>query len=162
MADEPVYSMLSGKCSSGFVLSGFPAPNCDMQDYYNYAGCSDCFCTAVLGSYTYGLNPNRTYNYSSGMSDGILGIEPGYTSSGNTYSFIHNLDYACNGGNTDQKWLMVYEGCSGGFLATAPGTQGNFPTTGWTMHSDTLSLYRDCVGCGANDPASFNLTFTCL
>jgi hypothetical protein len=142
---------------ASFVLSNFPAPNCDMQDYYNYAGCSDCFCSAVDGIFQAG-NPNGTYTYTADSGEGIDGPGPGYIKG--QWLFIHNLNYSCNGGNSEEKWLLVKLGCDSDILATAPGTQGNFPTTGWTMTSAALSLYRNCVGCGANDPVSFNLTFT--
>jgi hypothetical protein len=78
--------------------------------------------------------------------------------------FIHNLDYYCNGGSSEEKWLLVKTGCDSGVLATASGTQGSFPTSGWSLagisnNSDALDIYRNCVGCDANYPASLSLTF---
>lgn len=161
MNNEPIFSVLSGKFSNGFVLSNFPAPSCDMQDYYNYAGCSDCFCPQAVGIAFNGGNPNGYYS-SATMGDGINGDEAGYTKSlsGWNYIFMHNLDYYCNGGNTDEKWILVLEGCASDIIATAPGTRGNFPTSGWTLTPNVLSSYRNCVGCDPNHSASLNLVFT--
>lgn len=163
MGNEPIFSVLSGKFSNGFILSNFPAPSCDMQDYYNYAGCSDCFCEQVSSAFL-GGNPDGTYNSAIMTNDGVNGDEPGYRTGRAPgqpqYIFMHNLDLSCNGGDTDQKWILVAEGCSSDIIATAPGTQGNFPASGWTLTPNVLSNYRNCVGCDPNFPAALNLIFT--
>jgi hypothetical protein len=159
--EGPVYSMLTGKLPASFILSNFPPPGCDMENYYNYAGCSDCFCSAVDGIFQAG-NPNGTYTYTADSGEGIDGPGPGYIKG--QWLFIHNLNYSCNGGNSEEKWLLVKSGCDSGILATASGTQSSFPTSGWSLagtsnSSDGLGIYRNCVGCDANYPAGLSLTF---
>jgi hypothetical protein len=171
--DGPIYSMLSGKCSSGFVLSNFPVPNCNLESYlFSYQNCYE----AVSGSgasvtqngdgdmFDYG-SPNGTYNFSpDAFGQGIDGSESGYLRTGNNgYLFMHNKDYSCSeDGYTGEFWVFFKPGCDSWIIATAPGTRGNFPTTGWTLTQKALGVYRGCEGCGANDPTSFNLTFNCL